>query len=73
MDRATSGSKWRDKEWKGDIEWRTDLLEPGRKGFSKPFKRYGTRLTWILSSGINHGIAQDGRVAVLTVERILST
>ncbi|GLB38657.1 hypothetical protein LshimejAT787_0505220 [Lyophyllum shimeji] len=50
VDHAVSGSRWRDKSWKADVVWRTDLLTPG-------------------SEGVNHGIAQDGRVAVLTVRR----
>lgn len=51
VNRAIAGSQYKGKMWVADVEWRTDLLEPGR-------------------SGINHGIAQDGRVAVLTVEAL---
>ncbi|KAF5377979.1 hypothetical protein D9615_006667 [Tricholomella constricta] len=50
VDRAISGSRWKGRWWKAEVEWRTDLLTPGSKG-------------------VNHGIAQDGRVAVLTVNR----
>jgi len=49
--RAVAGSRWKGKWWKADLEWRTDLLAPGKEG-------------------VNHGIAQDGRVAVLTIRRL---
>ncbi|KIM40923.1 hypothetical protein M413DRAFT_445701 [Hebeloma cylindrosporum] len=50
VDRAVEGSRWKGMWWKAEVEWRTDLIESGKKG-------------------VNHGIAQDGRIAVLTVNR----
>lgn len=51
VEAATSGTYWRGRWWKAELEWRTDLLEPGDKD-------------------VNHGIEQDGRVAVLLVVRL---
>ncbi|KAF6754857.1 hypothetical protein DFP72DRAFT_897645 [Ephemerocybe angulata] len=51
VDNAIAGTRHKNRWWKAEVEWRTDLLEEG-------------------SDGINHGIAQDGRVAVLTVLRL---
>ncbi|KAF8271983.1 hypothetical protein EI94DRAFT_1770123 [Lactarius quietus] len=53
VERAVAGSHQNGHNvwWRADVEWRTELLEPGNKG-------------------VNHGIAQDGRVAVLTVFRV---
>ncbi|KAF9013166.1 hypothetical protein BDQ17DRAFT_1386784 [Cyathus striatus] len=50
VERAVAGGRWKGRWWKADLEWRSDLIEEGRKG-------------------VNHGIAQDGKVAVLTVYR----
>lgn len=54
--------------WKADVEWRTDLIEEGRKGLPLRYS-YPTKLKFFVK-GVNHGIAQDGRVAVLTVVRL---
>ncbi|PFH49966.1 hypothetical protein AMATHDRAFT_62138 [Amanita thiersii Skay4041] len=51
VERAIKGGRWKSNWWKADVEWRTDLIEPGREG-------------------VNHGIAQDGRIAILTVRRL---
>jgi len=51
VDRAIEGGRWKGMWWKAKVEWRSDLLEAGKKG-------------------VNHGIPQDGRVAVLTVFRL---
>jgi hypothetical protein len=32
VDRAVAGSRWKGRWWKADIEWRTDLLPPGKDG-----------------------------------------
>ena len=53
--------------WKADVEWRDDLLQAGSDG--KVIMISDVRLL-ILVSGVNHGIAQDGRVAILTVNKI---
>jgi len=53
--------------WKADVVWRDDLLQAGSDG--EPIMISNVRLL-ILVSGVNHGIAQDGRVAILTVNRI---
>lgn len=51
VERAVQGGKWKGMWWQADVEWRTDLIEAGKKG-------------------VNHGIAQDGRIAILTVVRL---
>jgi len=51
VERAVRGGLWKGKWWKADVEWRTDLIEEGKKG-------------------VNHGIPQDGRIAILTVVRL---
>ncbi|PPQ68826.1 hypothetical protein CVT25_008874 [Psilocybe cyanescens] len=51
VERAVTGGHWKGYWWKANVEWRSDLLEEGKKG-------------------VNHGITQDGRVAVLTVLRV---
>ncbi|KIY46722.1 hypothetical protein FISHEDRAFT_75334 [Fistulina hepatica ATCC 64428] len=51
VERAISGSHWKGKWWKAEVEWRNDLLPPGNEG-------------------VNHGIKQDGWVAILTVNRL---
>lgn len=69
VERAVAGTHWKGIWWQADVEWREGLLAPGHKG----------ALTWLCSPasvgliqriGINHGIAQDGRVAVLIVRRV---
>lgn len=32
VNRAIAGSQYKDKAWVTKVEWRTDLLEPGRSG-----------------------------------------
>jgi hypothetical protein len=46
------------------VEWRDDLIVEGDEGTP------GTRIPIRSNTrvGVNHGIAQDGRVAVLTVD-----
>lgn len=69
VDNAVSGTKYKNRRWKAEVEWRTDLLEEGSDGMSS------TASLAVLSAlklhaklvGVNHGIPQDGRVAVLTV------
>ena len=53
------------------MEFRTDLLEAGRKGtFFFLFLYFVSGNRTDLGTGVNHHIAQDGRVAVLTVNRL---
>lgn len=69
VERAIVGSRWHGMRWRTDVEWREGLLEPGFKGqirFSRPSLPPHTHF---MTPGINHGIAQDGRIAVLTVHR----
>lgn len=75
VDRATSVSRWKSMWWRADLEWREGLLKPGKEGSSDLVLCVKERL-FILSSlffcdlGVNHGIEQDGRVAILTVRRL---
>jgi hypothetical protein len=60
--------------WIAEVEWRTGLLEPGTKGsFSDSvvqakapadYQRKGAN-----NVSVNHDISQDGKVAILTVNR----
>lgn len=50
------------------MEYRKDLLEAGRKGTF--FSLFGSGNGTDLETGVNHHIAQDGRVAILTVHRL---
>ncbi|KAL6308277.1 hypothetical protein BKA93DRAFT_868952 [Sparassis latifolia] len=52
VEQATAGTRWKGMWWKAEVEWRTGLLEKGKR------------------AGVNHGIEQDGRVAILTVVRL---
>jgi hypothetical protein len=71
VDRAVEGRRWKDMWWKADVAWRNDLLEEGKKGTLWPLHRFQLVLIgWLLSTGVNHGIPQDGRVAILTVHRL---
>ncbi|KAF9560886.1 hypothetical protein CPC08DRAFT_689520 [Agrocybe pediades] len=51
VERAVKGGRYKGRWWKAEVEWRSDLIEEGKKG-------------------VNHGIAQDGRIAILTVIRL---
>ena len=72
VDNAVSGTRYRNRRWKAEVEWRSDLLEEGSDGMTS------TSSLAVLSAlklcaesiGVNHGIPQDGRVAVLTVVRV---
>lgn len=57
--------------WKAEVEYRTDLLQPGNNGKKACVvgHRRDARYSLNCSLGVNHGIEQDGRVAVLTVIR----
>lgn len=82
VERALAGSHWKGHNiwWRAEVEWRTGLLESGSKGASYPprsapgcFLGQFLMRTLILSLhilGVNHGIPQDGRVAILTVFRV---
>ena len=68
VERAVSGGMWKGMWWKADVEWRTDLIKEGKEGLPL---RYSLSISaYIFVKGVNHGIAQDGRVAVLTVVRL---
>lgn len=69
VDRAVEGGRWKGMWWKAEVEWRTDLIDSGKKGqlffiFSLKHPHQQPK-----SLGVNHGIPQDGRIAVLTVYR----
>jgi hypothetical protein len=84
VERALAGSHWKGHQvwWRADVEWRTGLLEPGSNGTFCACCRSCFRLgffiiskmsrifIFILLPGVNHGIPLDGRVAVLTVNRV---
>ncbi|EFI27139.1 hypothetical protein CC1G_14964 [Coprinopsis cinerea okayama7 len=69
--RALKGTNWNGRWWKAQVEWRTDLLEKGNKGqLTLPHILNSLILiTSLAPTDVNHGIAQDGRVAVMTVIR----
>jgi len=69
--RAVEGGRWKGMRWKAEVEWRTDLIESGEKGqLFFPFPLYQLlRATKPTSLEVNHGIPQDGRIAILTVLR----
>ncbi len=83
VERAIQGTHYKNRWWRADIEWNeNDLLVPGKEGkclfssmISPLFLPISIHLLTPMSSsyhrvGVNHGIKQDGRVAILTVNRI---
>ncbi len=64
VERAVAGSRWKGRWWKAELTWRDDLLEAGNDGLSASHHCIYVPNS---SAGVNHGIEQDGRVAVLTV------
>ena len=66
---AITGSSWRGISWITDVEWREGLLEPGFKGIDHAVVNK-LSFAYTFRTGINHAIAQDGRIAVLTVHRV---
>lgn len=68
VERAVRGGWWEGMWWKANVEWRTDLIKGGKKGLSL---RYSLTIEADVSiKGVNHGIAQDGRIAILTIVRL---
>ena len=71
--RATTGSHWKGTWWKAEVEWKDGLLESGNRG---PYRPHFILSTIVLmrnddaAIGVNHGIEQDGLVAILTVYRL---
>ncbi|SCZ89175.1 BZ3500_MvSof-1268-A1-R1_Chr1-1g01008 [Microbotryum saponariae] len=68
--KAIAGTRYRRRTWTAEVEWIEGLLEPGSEG--EVVSRRGGRpisvLIWFsVRAGVNHGIAQDGRIALLTV------
>lgn len=71
VERAIEGRNYKGMWWKADLEWRVGLLAPGKKGQTLVIDSYPVfEYSDIFTSGVNHGIEQDGRVAVLTVIRV---
>jgi hypothetical protein len=68
VDRAVKGGRWKGMWWKAEVEWRTDLIDSGKKG-QLFFYFLDDAFQQPKSPGVNHGIPQDGRIAVLTVSR----
>ena len=66
---AVLGRSWKGMRWKADVEWRSDLIKEGKKGPPVRYSIIYLNLCFLVK-GVNHGIAQDGRVAVLTVVRV---
>ena len=56
--------------WKADVEWKEGLLEPGSEGSTNAPFFFDIFFHDLLLVGINHGIEQDGLVAILTVHRL---
>ena len=69
VESAVSGTRYKNRRWKAEVEWRTDLLEEGNNGMSCTVSLAVLSVLKLLAKpvGVNHGIPQDGRVAVLTV------
>jgi hypothetical protein len=70
--RAVEGSRWKGMRWKAEVEWRTDLIESGEKGqliFFHFLSANFSKQQQPTSLEVNHGIPQDGRIAILTVLR----
>ena len=74
VEKATAGSHWQGMWWKADVEWRQGLLEPGKHGeqAQPPPRSFGwsQMVSHNLHLGVNHGIEQDGVVAILTIHRL---
>lgn len=73
VERAAAGTFRKGIWWKADVEWREGLLEPGRKSALSCSFLISSSERWVncrVGVDVNHGIAQDGRVAVLTVRRL---
>ena len=70
VDRAVEGRRWKGMWWKAELEWNeSDLLTPGRKGWlTFSYLNFIQTHWWMI--GVNHDIPQDGRVAILTVNRV---
>lgn len=66
VEKALMGGRWKGFWWKAEVEWREGLLNPGKEG-GRWFSSIHADADGIV--GVNHGIAQDGRVAILTVNR----
>lgn len=58
--------------WKADVEWRKGLLEPGKHGQHVQLQPLSQKRSHKHhhDPGVNHGIAQDGIVAILTIHRL---
>jgi hypothetical protein len=72
VEKATAGSHWKGMWWKADVEWRQGLLEPGKHGKCAPQQPLFQMILHSRSPspGVNHGIEQDGIVAILTIHRL---
>lgn len=71
VEKATAGSHWRGIWWKADVEWREGLLAPGKHGEQAPPQPRSVKtILHNCYSGVNHGIEQDGIVAILTIRRV---
>lgn len=70
VERAVRGGRWKGMWWKADVEWRTDLIKEGKKGLPLRYSLSIKAYNFFVKKGVNHGIAQDGRVAILTVVRL---
>lgn len=67
VEQAVEGGRWKGHWWKAEVEWKEGLLDPGSEGsLSIPSPMCCTDL---IRTGVNHDIAQDGKVAILTVYR----
>ena len=70
VDRAVAGSRWRGMWWKADVQWHEGLLQKGKRGQASFITSFHNYTYGFLFQGVNHNIPQDGRVAVLTVNRL---
>jgi hypothetical protein len=68
VERAAAGTHWKGIWWMADIEWKEGLLRPGHEG-ACALAVWPCAGSCPTDAGVNHDIAQDGRVAILTVRR----
>jgi hypothetical protein len=70
VEKATAGSHRKGMWWKADVEWREGLLEPGKHGEGPSTASFLCMTSHDCCPGVNHGIEQDGVVAILTIHRL---
>jgi hypothetical protein len=67
VQKAIAGTRYLGRSWETSVEYVEGLLKPGSEGTYSLVDLAPQKLT-SPRTGINHGIEQDGRVALLTVK-----